>query len=124
MKSKTLAKLAATLCLATVGAVGAQDLTVGIEKARQGDFPGAYDVLHPLAKGGDAQAQFNLGLLYHSGMGVARNEAEAVRLYAASAEKGFPLAEEYLAIGYEEGWFGLPKDPRQANYWREKLRDN
>lgn len=49
----------------------------------------------------------NLGLLYHSGMGVGRDEAKAVQLYHAAAEQGHALAQEYLAAGYAEGWFGL-----------------
>lgn len=124
MKMKTVVNVLGAIWVVAAGTANGQSLTDGMDMARQGNFPGAYDVLHPLAKEGDAQAQFNLALLYHSGMGVARNEAEAVRLYLASAEKGFPLAEEYVAVGFEEGWFGLPRDPAQATFWRKKLQDN
>lgn len=113
--------VSAALLAIPVGEGVAQNLGDGMEKARQGDYPAAFDTLHPLAQDGDAQAQFNLGLLYHSGMGVARDEAEAVRLYTASAEKGFPMAQEYLAVGYQEGWFGLPKDAKQADFWQQRL---
>lgn len=37
---------------------------------------------------GNPQAQFNLALMYHSGAGVARNEAEAVAWYHKAAENG------------------------------------
>lgn len=98
----------------------AESAVDGMDKARQGDFGGAYDILSPMAKQGDALAQFNLALLYHSGMGVSRDEAEAVRLYISSAQKGHPMAQEYLAVAYAEGWFGLAKDREQAEFWAEK----
>lgn len=92
-------------------------LQSGLDSARQGDFAAAARDLEPLARDGSAQAQFNLGLLYHSGMGVGRDEAKAVQLYHAAAEQGYTLAQEYLAIGYAEGWFGLRKDVDKARQW-------
>lgn len=35
------------------------------------------------------------------------------------AEQGHVLAQEYLAAGYAEGWFGLRKDPAKAKHWSE-----
>lgn len=37
---------------------------------------------------GYANAQFNLGLLYESGLGVEKSNAEALRLYTLAAEQG------------------------------------
>ena len=31
------------------------------------------------------------------------------------------LAQEYLAIGYQEGWFGLKRDRKKSRYWYKKL---
>ncbi len=107
--------------LINVGLVAAGDITTddGIEAARQGYYNEAVTALQPLAKKGDGEAQFALGLMYHSGLGVSRDEAQAVRLYQKAAENGHPLAQEYLSIGYEEGWFGLKKDPSKAKYWHD-----
>lgn len=73
----------------------------------------------PLADSGDANAQFNIALMYHSGAGVQASEAEAVRWYTLAANNGHPQAMEYLAAAYEHGWFGLDQDLKQAAYWEE-----
>lgn len=104
---------------ATTTLAGGDALESGLDSARQGDFTAAARNLEPLARDGSAQAQFNLGLLYHSGLGVGRDEARAVQLYHAAAELGHPLAQEYLAVGYAEGWFGLRKDAVKAQHWSE-----
>ena len=81
--------------------------------------------IEALAKQGDALAQFNLALLYHSGAGgVPADEQKAVGWYRKAADNGYYYAQEYLAVGYQEGWFGLPKDPKQAAYWLKRLDAN
>jgi TPR repeat protein len=40
------------------------------------------------AEQGDADAQFNLGLMYELGEGVAQNQAEAARLYRLASDQG------------------------------------
>jgi TPR repeat protein len=63
-------------------------------------------------------------LLYHSGLGVDLDEAKAVSWYKKSASNGYYKAQEYLAVGYREGWFGLPKDSKKASYWEKQLEAN
>jgi TPR repeat protein len=46
---------------------------------------------YTLNKNGHAAAQYNLGLMYSSGRGVAKDEAEAVRWYAVALVAGHPL---------------------------------
>ena len=41
-----------------------------------------------LAEQGDADAQYNLGLMYYRGDGATQNYAEAVRWYRLAAEQG------------------------------------
>lgn len=108
-----------TVLWTTTSVAGGDSLEAGIDSARQGDFAAAARNFEPLARDGSPQAQFNLGLLYHSGMGVGRDEARAVQLYHAAAERGHPLAQDYLAVGYAEGWFGLQKDAAKARHWAE-----
>ncbi len=45
----------------------------------RGDYQTAYHEFLPLAEQGDAAAQYNLGLMYDNGQGVARDHAEAVK---------------------------------------------
>jgi TPR repeat protein len=102
-------------------AAGATDMGKSFDAATGGDFKQAVSIWEELAAEGDPQAQFNLGLMYHGGLGLPRNEAQAVKLYQKAAEGGYSAAQVYLVVGYEEGWFGLPKDSSKAYYWRGML---
>ncbi|MEQ6340995.1 MAG: hypothetical protein M3A44_04910 [Gammaproteobacteria bacterium] len=66
----------------------ASDAFDGLDAARAGDYGQAATLIAPLAMQGNPQAQFNLALMYHSGAGVAQNEAEAVVWYHKAAENG------------------------------------
>ena len=102
-------------------ALAKPDYNAGFLAAESRDYAEAVKNWEPLAKKGDVQAQFNMALLYHSGAGVPMDEKKAVEWYTKAANGGHPLAQEYLAAGYEGGWFGLPKDKNKAAYWRKKL---
>jgi TPR repeat protein len=73
------------------------------------------------AKGGDAAAQFNLGVLYDSrlddnGYAIKGNRAEAMKWLLAAAEQGLPRAQSRLA----EMYAGVPaaaEDLIQACAW-------
>jgi len=93
------------------------------DAVESGEFSKAVDIWKVLAEKGDPQAQFNLGLMYHGGLGMPRSEKDAVKWYLKAAEGGYSPARVYLVVGYEEGWFGLPKDEKQAYYWRDLLDD-
>src|SRR5262245_46577526 len=59
--------------------------------AKRGDYGTAAQIWKQLADNGMAEAQNNLASLYALGVGVKRDDVEAVRLYRAAAEQG--LAE-------------------------------
>ena len=59
------------------------------------------------AEAGSAQAQFKLSGMYALGLGVAQNDAEAVRWLRRSAEAGLPEAESALGIALVGGLPGL-----------------
>jgi len=94
----------------------------GFLAAHDGNYKVAYTKWHDLAEHGDANAQFNLGLMYHSGLQVPFDEKKAVYWYQRAAEGGNTLAQEYMAVGFQEGWFGLPRDAAKANYWYKRLK--
>lgn len=93
----------------------------GLDAAMKGDYEKAFNIWKPLGMQGDGNALFELALMYHSGLRVEQNEAIAVQLYQMAAEKGHPIAQQYLAAGYENGWFGLPKNEALAAYWQGRL---
>ena len=72
----------------------------------------------PLAEGGDAMAQFNLGLLHETGRGVAEDLAQAAAWYERAALQGVTQAQFNLALLHQTGR-GVEKDGAQALYWLE-----
>lgn len=101
--------------------VHAGEVQDGFDAARAGDFKGALEFWQQRAEQGDAQAQFNLALMYHGGLGVEQSEAEALKWYQKAAANDSRWAQEYLAIGYQEGWFGLDRNRKKASHWYNEL---
>lgn len=52
---------------------------------------------------GDVGAQYNLGVRYQNGMGVPKDDAEAVRWYRRAAEQGLSAAHNALGVMYNYG---------------------
>ncbi|MDH5721805.1 MAG: peptidoglycan-binding protein [Alphaproteobacteria bacterium] len=65
------------------------------------------------ASNGVANAKYNLGVLYHQGMGVDENLGEAMKLYGEAADMGHPEAAYNLGIANIEG-IGVPYNPQKA----------
>jgi Sel1 repeat-containing protein/PDZ domain-containing protein/putative peptidoglycan binding protein len=75
-----------------------------------GDF---LHTLRRLGEGGNAYIMYRLGRMYGSGIGVARDEIEAVRWLRKSANAGNVAAMTQLAVALLEG-HGTGKDPQEA----------
>jgi hypothetical protein len=121
---RTLRILGLLGCVAATaygGACLASDFEAAFIAAESGDYTRAAAGWDRLAQSGNAEAQFNLGLIYHSGAAGPIDEAEAVRWYQVAAENGYAKAQEFLAVAYTEGWFGLSRDVSKADYWIRKL---
>ena len=69
-----------------------------------------------LAKQGDANAQYILGLMYDNGKGVPQDYKEAVKWLRMSADQGYALAQCFLGLMYDEGK-GVPQDYKKAYAW-------
>ena len=74
------------------------------------------DSLKVAAEQGDAEAQFNLGVMYDTGEGIPKNPAEAVRWYRMAAEQGDAKAQFYLGVMYHTGE-GVPENDAEAVRW-------
>ena len=61
-----------------------------------------------MAEEGGAEAQFNLGILYDLGQGVAQSKVRAATWYRRSAEQGFAAAQYNLAVMFKNGE-GVPQ---------------
>jgi TPR repeat protein len=91
----------------------------GIAAYQANNLPLAYKEFRAAAEEGHVDSQFNLGLMYEQGIGVGKNEKEAIVWYRKSAVQGNVFAQYNLAVLYENGR-GTAVDFAQANEWYRK----
>ncbi len=89
---------------------------------QRGDYATALREWRPLAKQGDADAQYNLGIMYERGQGVPQDDAEAVKWYCKAAEQGYASAQFNLGNMYGEGQ-GVPQDYAEAVKWYRRAAE-
>ena len=94
----------------------------GLAAYEKSDFATALKEWLPLAEQGDAKAQFNLGVMYANGQGVAQDHAQAVQWYRKAADQGDAKAQFNLGAMYAEGR-GVAQDDAQAVQWFRKAAD-
>jgi len=66
--------------------------------------------------GGNAEEQYRLGWMYHSGTWLEQDQKEAVKWYHKSAEQGNGFAQFTLAFIYDAG-LGVKQDNVTAYAW-------
>ena len=86
------------------------------------DYPAAFQWFEQAARLGHPGAQLNLGLLYASGLGVDKDEAQAAKWYCAAAEQGCDQACFNLAVAHCLG-AGVGKDLEEAARWYQRAAD-
>lgn len=92
------------------------DTAAGMQAFRNKDYGKAFAEWKAAAEAGQAEAQFDLGVLYAQGKGVQRDLTTAERWYRKSAEQGNSEAEFALGQMYSLGW-GVPRDEADALRW-------
>ncbi|MCH2587246.1 MAG: tetratricopeptide repeat-containing serine protease family protein [Planctomycetales bacterium] len=78
--------------------------------------------LREKAEKGDARAQFTLGQTCAIGIGIPKNDTEAVKWYRKAADQGVSQAQFHLGESYRFG-DGVPKDDGEAVKWYRKAAD-
>lgn len=79
----------------------------------QTDFTRASKWFEEAAVHGIANARYNLGVLYHQGLGVPQDTKKAINWYKAAAAQNHPEAQYNLGIAYIEG-VGTEYSPQRA----------
>ncbi len=90
-----------------------EDATAALERR---DFATALQLLRPLAKRGNADAQMKVGFLYVTGEGVPQDYAEAAKWFHLAADQGQANAQCFLGLMYFEGR-GVPREYVKAHMW-------
>jgi TPR repeat protein len=91
----------------------------GIAAYEANNLPLTYQEFLAAAKEGHADSQFNVALMYEQGIGVGKDEKEAVVWYGKSAAQGNAAAQYNLGVLYENGR-GTEIDYAKANEWYRK----
>ena len=109
--------LLAGMCLfALAGQAMADSLSEANQVYETGDYGKAAKLYGALAAKGNAEAQYNLGIMYRAGRGVPRDNKEASKWYRLAAEQGHPIAQFYLGWMYANGR-SVPKDYVKSYMW-------
>ena len=101
--------------LLSFGALQAEeDDPAATEAMRAGNYAIAYSIWQPKAQAGDADAQYNIGWLYHNGYGLAINDKQASFWWQQATAQGHIDARFALAALYTHGGRGVQKDIDKA----------
>ena len=114
--------IALTLSLMT-SPVKANDFSTGLLAYKARDFEKTVMIWRPLAEQGHAEAQYNLGTLYDTGIGVSQDDGKAAKWYRLAAEQGSVKAQFNLGILYHNGR-GVSQDYLRAHMWFNIARRN
>lgn len=104
------------LCGTLLSGVALAGLDEGVAAYEQGNYAKAVQEFRSLAAQGHASAQFNLGVMYGNGQGVAQDYQEAVKWYRLAAAQGHADAQSNLGVMYDNGQ-GVAQDDQEAVKW-------
>ncbi len=94
----------------------AGDFEDGMQFILNKDYPKAVESFKKAAAQGNADAQFNLGVLYSRGRGIPQDYEEAANWFRKAAEQGDVPAQSMLGFLYLKGQ-GVKQDYQQAMFW-------
>jgi TPR repeat protein len=98
------------------GIASAGPLEDGVASYQRSDFASALRLLRPLADHGNADAQYDLGLMYANAQGVVQDFREAEKWFRIAAEQGHAAAQFNLGVMYVAGQV-VPQNYVLAHVW-------
>ncbi len=107
---------------ASVDAADDSPIEAGITAVDNENYAKAFAVFSRLAKNGDAEAQYNLAMLYRTGKGVEKDLSASFKWFQQAAEQGIPDAQYYLAYMYDNGET-VEKNLPKAFEWYHKAAE-
>lgn len=118
-----LKRLVLSLLLSvSVGSLQAAELEEGFQAFKAGNYEQALRSWLPIAEKDNADAQYNLGILYQKGLGVEKNPKTAFIWYKRASANGHSDAMYNLGIMYNKGRvvYRSPKDA--VKWWRKSAQ--
>jgi len=114
--------LTLALLLGANTVVVASDFDDGVKAYDHKDYATAFTLFKKAAEQGSTKAQYNLGVVYEQGQGVAQDYQEATHWYTKAAEAGDTRAQYNLGRMYSQGQ-GMAQDYQQAVVWFRKAAE-
>jgi len=112
---KLLIALVIIVSMGTAGSVCAADFAKGWSAYKAGDYATALREWTPLAKQGNAFAQYNLGMMYAT-LDALNDHKKAVKWLKLSSEQGNAKAQVILGNLYDQGR-GVAQNHKTAVKW-------
>jgi hypothetical protein len=100
----------------SVKAAEATSTVAGQRSANQRAQAKSLPDLRKLADQGDADAQWQMGVRYHNGEDVPRDDVQAMQWFQRAADQGHVMAQGALGAYYFAAR-GVPKDLSKAYFW-------
>jgi len=110
------------LCALLATSVLADDFENGLRFSIHGDYSNAAISFRKAADQGNAEAQFNLALMYEEGRGVTKDDEQAAMWYSKAAEQDYARAQFNLGKMLSEGKGGH-QDNIEAYKWLSLAKD-
>lgn len=85
----------------------------GVSALHEQRFADARAIFTPLARDGNGDAQFMLGVMHENGLGTEKDLQAAASWYEKAAAAGVASAQYNLGIFHQLG-SGVPQDPKKA----------
>ncbi len=92
--------------------------SIGQELLNNKQYEAAFRTFKLIAENDDhMDAQFNLAVMYHRGLGTEKNIHEAIRWYEETAKHNDNQAMYNLGLIYHQGDDGIPQDNEKTFHW-------
>ena len=86
---------------------------------QSGEFAKALPLLQDAYSRGDAEAAYNLSMMYMRGLGIVADSNEALKLLFYAAHHGWPQAQSNVGVAYASG-IGVEQNWTQAVEWWQR----
>ena len=114
--NKYIAVLLLMISTLTFGTSALADFEKGLDAYDREDYATALKEWEILAEKGDPVSQYNLGVMYRMGNGVAKDDKEALKWYRLAAYQGNAGSQFLLGYMYLNG-IGVPRNHLRAHMW-------
>ena len=110
---------AALILLGTSGMAAADNYERGFAALDDGRYDEALYYISLYAVNGDPRAQYTMGVMHRRGLGVARDDREALLWYLSAAEAGHMLGQYAAGLAFDRG-IGADRDVANALHYLEE----